>query len=114
MTPEAEFLLAVLRRTGDAPQASIDWQVLLQLADSHGVLPLFCKEYSGELPETFLTRVRSQWAESAFLTSELEHLLHHFSLHGVEVLPLKGPLLGQTLYGSPSLRPCGDLDLLVK
>ena len=30
------------------------------------------------------------------------------------MLPLKGPLLAQMLYGSPGLRQSGDLDLLVR
>ena len=114
MTSESDFLLATLQRGGNVAPASIDWQALLELADSHGVLPLFFKKYSGQLPDTFVSRVRSQWIAAAFLTSELEGLLEQFSLHGLEVLPLKGPLLAQALYGSPGLRPSDDLDLLVQ
>jgi hypothetical protein len=114
MTSESKFLLATLQRGGHVAPASIDWQALLELADSHGVLPIFCKKYSSELPETFVSRVRSQWMAAAFLTSELEGLLEQFSVHGLEVLPLKGPLLAQALYGSPCLRSSDDLDLLVR
>jgi hypothetical protein len=114
MTSESKFLLATLLRGSDVAPASIDWQALLELADSHGVLPLFCKKYSGKLPEIFESRVRSQWIAAAFLTSELEGLLEQFCAHGLEVLPLKGPLLAQALYGSPCLRSSDDLDLLVQ
>jgi hypothetical protein len=114
MTSESKFLLATLRHGSDDAPASIDWQALLELADSHGVLPLFCNKYSGKLPEIFESRVRSQWIAAAFLTSELEGLLEQFCAHGLEVLPLKGPLLAQALYGSPCLRSSYDLDLLVQ
>jgi Uncharacterised nucleotidyltransferase len=114
MTSESKFLLSTLQRGGAVAPASIDWHALLELADSHGVLPLFCKKYSGKLPETFLSLVRSQWIAAAFLTSELEGILQQFCVHCVEVLPLKGPLLAQALYGSPCLRSSDDLDLLVQ
>jgi Uncharacterised nucleotidyltransferase len=114
VTSESEFLLATLRRGGTVAPASIDWQALLDLADSHGVLPLFCKKYSGPLPDTFASRVRSQWISAASLASELQGLLEQFCLHNLEVMPLKGPLLAQALYGSPGLRPSDDLDLLVQ
>jgi hypothetical protein len=114
MSLEAELLLSTLRHGKADVPASIDWQSLLALADSHGVLWIFCKQYHGTLPESLKLRARSEWAASAFLACELELLLEHFSLKELEVLPLKGPLLAQVLYGSPGLRACSDLDLLVR
>jgi hypothetical protein len=114
MTPESELLLSTLRCSETRAPTSIDWHSLLVLAESHGVLPIFCREYRGTLPESFKTRARGEWTTSAFLASELEFLLGHFYRRGLEVLPLKGPLLAQTLYGSPSLRQSDDLDLLVR
>jgi Uncharacterised nucleotidyltransferase len=114
MTPESELLLAILRGSEIQAPASIDWHSLLELADSHGVLSIFCKKYRGTLPESLRIRARDEWTMSALLACELESLLEHFSLRGLEVLPLKGPLLAQVLYGSPGLRQSGDLDLLVR
>jgi Uncharacterised nucleotidyltransferase len=114
MTPEAELLLSTLRRIETRAQVSIDWHSLLVLAESHGVLPIFWREYRGTLPDSFKTRARDEWTTSAFLASELEFLLKHFCLHELEVIPLKGPLLAQTLYGAPGLRQSDDLDLLVR
>jgi hypothetical protein len=113
MTPELELLLSTLRRSETLAPASIDWEALLVLANSHGVLSIFCREYRGILPDLFKTRAQNEWTTSAFLACELESLLEHFCLRGLEVLPLKGPLLAQTLYGSPGLRQSDDLDLLV-
>jgi Uncharacterised nucleotidyltransferase len=114
MTSESEFLLATLRGQGTPAPPSINWEVLLDLAESHGVLPLFCRNFSGELPTTFVGHLQTQWARSAFLATELEGLLRPFGLHGIEVLALKGPVMGETLYGRMGLRPCDDLDLLVQ
>jgi hypothetical protein len=114
MTSESELLLATLRGSGASPPPSIDWQALLDLAESHGVLPLFCRDFPGELPETLVRRLQAQWAMSAFLATELEGLLKQFSLHGIEVLSLKGPVMAEALYGRMGLRPSDDLDLLVQ
>ncbi len=114
MTRETEFLLATLRGAHTAVPESVNWEALLDLADSHRVLPIFCRNLAGASPEALTDAVRVQWADAAFLASELQGLLREFSLRGVEVLPLKGPLLGAALYGSPTLRPSDDLDLLVR
>ena len=115
MSRETHFLLAVLKgSTPDDEHDSINWADLLVLAESHGVFPAFCREYSGDLPEVFRERLRTHWATSAFLTSELDRLLRLFTRNGVEALPLKGPVLAESLYGSISLRTSDDIDLLVK
>jgi hypothetical protein len=115
MSREADFLLAVLR--GNSPvfdTASLDWDQLLVLAESHGVLPAFCRSYSGRLPNTFLESIRRHWATAALLATELDRLLQLFARNNIEVLPLKGPVLAESLYGSITLRTCDDLDLLVR
>ena len=115
MSRETHFLLAVLKgSTPDVEPNSINWADLLLLAESHGVFPAFCRAYSGNLPETFRERLRTHWATSAFLTSELDRLLRLFTRNGVEAAPLKGPVLAESLYGSISLRTSDDIDLLVK
>ena len=112
---EAHFLLAVLKGiTPNDKSDSVNWEDLLLLAESHGVFPAFCRAYSGDLPEIFRERLRTHWATSAFLTSGLDHLLRLFSRNGVEALPLKGPVLASSIYGSISLRTSDDIDLLVK
>ena len=52
---------------------------------------------------------------SAFVWSEtLRSTLAEFHRRGVPVIPLKGPWLGQRLYGEAALRLYADLDLLVR
>jgi len=53
-------------------------------------------------------------ARQLILSRELAGLLRHFEAAGVPVIPLKGPVLGETLYPHPALRPSGDLDLLIR
>jgi hypothetical protein len=43
----------------------------------------------------------------------LDEVLSAFAARGVDVVPLKGPVLGARLYGDPALRPSTDLDLMV-
>ena len=114
MTPEAECLLATLRHTCAGAPPEIDWPTLLHHAETHGVFMRFCTDFTGQLPPSWIDRMRRHWTTSAFLASQLEGLLAAFSRNGVEVLPLKGPLLATYLYGRPSLRSSDDLDLLVR
>jgi len=114
MNVEAAFLLDVLRNTAVDTPPSIDWNRLLLLAETHGVLPVFCSNYPGILSELIIKSFRRDWASSAFLAGELELILALFSRHDIDVLPLKGPVLAEALYGSVSLRTSDDLDLLVR
>lgn len=113
MTPEAEYLLASLRHGAAAPAKHIDWDTLFLLADSHGALPLFCRSYKDTLPANFRAPMREQWASSLYLANELNQILDRFEEQTLQVIPLKGPVLAQMLYGDVTLRPCTDLDLLV-
>src|ERR1700681_921232 len=49
-----------------------------------------------------------------FLTGKLLRLLELFQAAEIPVIPLKGPVLAQILYGDPVLREFEDLDLLVR
>ncbi len=49
-----------------------------------------------------------------WLTLELLNIHRHLQARGVDVLPYKGPLLAETLYGNVALRQFSDLDLLVR
>ena len=49
-----------------------------------------------------------------WLTLELLNLHRHLQARGLEVLPYKGPVLAEALYGNVALRQFSDLDLLVR
>ncbi|OLE13333.1 MAG: hypothetical protein AUI36_39795, partial [Cyanobacteria bacterium 13_1_40CM_2_61_4] len=70
------------------------------------------------LPELVATRLcaeaRAAARRNLDLTGELLSLLQLMDGNDIPVIPLKGPGLAVHLYGDLALRPCGDLDLLVR
>jgi hypothetical protein len=86
---------------------------LLGAAERHGVLANIYPFLAPYAPNEFHAAYRIAWAGSQLLVSELESLLDEFSGSNIQVLPLKGPVLAETLYGDVTLRRAGDLDLLV-
>jgi hypothetical protein len=129
---EAELLLAVarphldadtVRRANAALARGIDWDTFIPLAYDHGVVPLLYRHLSsGSLDAAHVAddavaasrRLAEKIARrSLFLTGELVTLLREFERQEIRVVPLKGPILAEQLYGSVALRRFNDLDLLV-
>jgi hypothetical protein len=110
MTPEESFLIACVRRfLGAADEAGleserapVDREALVALAAKHGVLPL--------VPGA---RLKEHVQLNLALTGELLRLLAVFEKAGIGVIPLKGPILAETLYGDLGMRAFSDIDLLV-
>jgi hypothetical protein len=104
-------------------RASIDWERFIPLARSHGVLPLLYRHLSTDtfdarlVPDPALTLLRHEAEKTArrslMLAGELVSLVRAFEDNEIRVVPLKGPVLAQQLYGSVALRRINDLDLLV-
>jgi hypothetical protein len=98
----------------------IDWDEFLTLLARHRLLPLapyYLHRYRDVMPAAAATRLRQSWQcsrlRSLALAKELASLLNEFQLAGIRSLSLKGPLLAQQLFGDPTARMPGDLDLLV-
>jgi hypothetical protein len=97
------------------------WDLLVSEARAQGVLPLLTRNLSrlgflgvpaevrGELEVAYQRNA----VRNTLLARELSRLFELFGGHGVPVIPLKGPLLAESLYGDASLRMCADLDVLV-
>jgi hypothetical protein len=94
---------------------------LLDAAWFHGLKPLLSAAILDACPDAVPVDVlralsdcrRDAIAFELFLCSELERLLRVLEQAGIAALPLKGPVLAQSLYSDSSLRPSSDLDLLV-
>lgn len=131
LRPEAELLLCCVRtgmgfETADRPEelirAGTDWELLLRLANEHGVAPLvyecFKQIRAGVVPPSVLEETRTRSLNNArrnlVLTRELLKLLDLFGQHNIPVLPFKGPVLAQAVYRSVALRCFSDLDILVR
>lgn len=122
---EFAFLLACVRRffqpeTPLPSTAGLDWSRLIQLAERHAVVALFCEAVRGrhDIPAVVLDDLRVRTLEAArfdlTLNAELTSLLEFFECHDIHVVSLKGPVLGAKLYGNAALRSSSDLDLLVR
>jgi hypothetical protein len=114
---EAALLITCLRGLPYLVPADMNWQVLLDLARENGVLLLVQQSLlamGADMPDFFRDAVLESRAIAERLTNELERLLRDFQYLGVDVLPLKGPVLALELYGDVALRSCNDLDLLVR
>ncbi len=102
-------------------QESLDWPVLLNMARSHGVVPLLYRNLStiasDFVPTEALIRLRQLTQASALLNQslaqELVVLCKAFTAGGVPVIPIKGATLAVLAYGDLSLRDFTDLDLLI-
>lgn len=100
----------------------IHWDMVLSTAEKWQVEPTLFRNlrllFSGLIPVDVLERMRSRETElrasSIAQTSTMLDLLSVFESEGIEALVLKGPAVGVVAYGDPSLRPFGDIDILVR
>jgi len=100
----------------------IDWEDLLQTADTHGVIPLLYTRFNSICPEVIpksaLNQMRGMFHAIAernlFLTAELVKLLNLLKEQGIVAVPYKGPVLATTIYGNLALRQFGDLDIIMQ
>jgi hypothetical protein len=130
LAPEAELLVWCARtivsddlkaRIRERAQESLDWSMVLELAEYHGVVPLLYKNLSAVssdlVPAELLTRLRQKTQAGALLNralaKELVALCEAFQARGVPVIPIKGATLAVLAYGDLALRDFTDLDLLV-
>ncbi|MBZ5569369.1 MAG: nucleotidyltransferase family protein [Acidobacteriia bacterium] len=125
-TPELELLLACASAQDGALCAGgwfaqrVDWDRFFEEAERHSVMPLVHRALAEhpEVPAGVRERLEKHFHESTrrslFLTAELLRLLDAFAAGDVPVLPYKGPVLAQALYGDVALRNFTDLDFLVR
>lgn len=123
-------LAARTRLDGDAEgrllellRGPLDWERLWEQGHIHEVLPLVSvnlQRLQGQapIPAPWMARARRRslatMMRNAALADELVRVLGAFAVAGVEVMPVKGIVLAETLYGSLALRPASDLDILVR
>ena len=102
-------------------QEPLDWEVVLDLAGYHGVVPLLyrtlCSICPNLVPADTVTRLRQKTQAGAMLNrslaQELGGLCDAFAARGVPVIPIKGATLAVSAYGDVTLRDFSDLDLLI-
>lgn len=126
-SPELILLLAAAQHVvaGERKSACIlsdvRWEELLHLAELHGLEPMLAKTLRGagaSAPGDFWQALNRSCSEIAgrnlALGKELIRVSAHLRNRHINHLVFKGPLLGQMLYETVSLRPSRDIDLLVR
>jgi len=130
---EGAFILSCLRAAvsaghdddlaRDLPSADeVDWTRLQTLARAHHIRPAVCRYLQklpvGIVPAEVGRAMDSDLRDLAFnqmaMCAELRRLLVHFDDAGIDSIPLKGPVLGEVLLGSPVAREYEDLDFLLR
>ena len=129
-SPELDLILACCGNDPDGRLSAriqqilrdgVDWERLVELVHHHGLVPLVYRRLSAEKDASRspgLEALRQQDTANAhrtlWLTLELLNIHRHLRARGLEVLPYKGPVLAEALYGNVALRQFSDLDLLIR
>jgi len=102
---------------------NLDWPKLIEEAEYHGVLPVVCQRVlqssfartlAPELRDRLRRRFQADLVRSLPLIGEVGRVVGEFERAGVPIIPYKGPVLAEQLWGDPALRVCDDLDFLVE
>lgn len=129
--PELGLLLCCARgrldtdlsaRVGKLLDRGLDWDVLLALANAHGLSPLLYwhleSNFSQFLPTAVAEALRDFYQHNArhnlLLVGELVNLLKLLASRDISLVPFKGPTLAEAVYGNVALRECSDLDLFIR
>jgi hypothetical protein len=129
-SPELDLILACCGDDSDGHFSAriqqvlrhgVDWERLIQLAQHHGLVPLVFRRLSTEMGagrspglESLRQQDKANAHRTLWLTIELLNIHRHLQARGLEVLPYKGPVLAEALYGNVAMRQFSDLDLLVR
>lgn len=102
-------------------RASIDWKLLLDLAEKHGLQPMLHSALSragAAVPADPMLalerKAQINVLKSLMVSRELIRIVERSSELGLQVMPYKGPALAELLYGDVALRQSGDIDLLIR
>ena len=117
--PQTDSFSELLRRYGDG----LDWDWMLERAAAHKILALLASRVAASGAEAHVpidTRNRLSAASAAAVERnaralrDLERVGHRFDCAGIPFILVKGPILAQEIYDSPSQRHFFDLDLVVR
>jgi hypothetical protein len=116
--PLLEKDLAAIRRLAAA--MDLDWTFFLLLCGHHRIPPLVYRALSAAgaaAPASAMATLKAAATENAlsvfrYLT-KTRHFCDLLERAGIPVRVLKGVPLSQRVYGDPSLRDVGDIDLLI-
>ena len=113
--------LAACRPAPGAP-ADLDWPAVVEVLDTEDLLPAAAHAlahggWTGGPPSArrrLTDALAASRARHLVMTRELGRILKQCAAEGLAVIVLKGPVLAESVYPEPALRPFSDLDLLVR
>ncbi|MFK4391694.1 Renal dipeptidase [Bacillus sp. AFS026049] len=102
--------------------SNIDWELFLQLAEHHRVVPLIYskmkkinhKGIPSHVTETLYKEYKKNTFQMLNFSGEMEQVSKLFTENQIRLLFLKGPIIAADLYGDISLRTSKDLDILIQ
>ncbi len=98
----------------------VEWKRFCDLSLVHGVAPLIYKNIGSfsDLPEDVMKILKSAYfhnlRDSLSAANELAGIVAALEEGGIDVVPVKGLLMTEELYGDIGLYPSADIDILVK
>jgi hypothetical protein len=108
-------------RIRELGHANLDWDLLVETAKQHRVLPLVWRTLSrlvsDELPKPVCIRLQEASHANARrnlgLTRELFNVMDLLQLNAIPCIPYKGPVFAHLIYQDIGLRQFFDLDVLI-
>ncbi|WP_216829022.1 nucleotidyltransferase domain-containing protein [Alkalihalobacterium elongatum] len=98
----------------------INWDLFVDLVMHHRLYPLLyskLKKVNDFVPLDVIQMMGGYYKRNTFqmlhLCGEMERVNEIFSIKGIPLLFLKGPVISQSLYGNLSLRTSSDIDFLI-
>ena len=98
----------------------VNWRILFNLADHHGVQPLLYQRLSSRaelIPADEMRALQQSYQtnlhKAMLLSLELIRIYDLLASRGLKALAYKGLALAETVYGDIALRHAGDVDLLI-
>jgi len=99
-----------------------DWTQIVENAKPHGLIPLLHRAFAHAQPPRIPKAIASSITQCATetaaknlaLTAQLGEILRAARARQIPCVPMRGIALGEQLYSDSTLRPTGDIDLLVR
>jgi hypothetical protein len=97
----------------------VHWDSFVSLSAQHGVSGRVYKNLlkMQNIPEEVLARFRNAYQSiirsNVILAAETDRLIDLLASRGIEVIPLKGTVTVELIFGDIGLYPSGDIDILV-
>ena len=125
LSNEHHFLMNTVsgrQREKEVSSGEVDFSLVLHLSRHHRLFPILYYQMAEDpagsaLPEPEASALKSIFHQNVyqmlFYSAESKRLSSLFERSQIDLIFLKGPFLGEELYGSLSLRTSGDLDILV-